>query len=385
MGAEREGRERVGDLDGTYRDNDGVWSLKGAVEDVTSPVAVSIVMSGFIELGRRFRDLRAAESEQGDGEVTDILSSLGQFVWDTSVGWTELLERPRVVILAEAGSGKTAEMREQERRMLEEGRSAFYVQLETLDKEPMTGLFSQAERQRFDAWKGGGQESGWFFLDAFDELKLARGTLDRALRRFSVDVGGALGRARVIVSGRPSDWRSSVDLATVQDRLPVPETGSQVEPGVTEDELAEPGSRQGGEMVRFRDGEKGDSDGNDVWIVKMLPMEAGQIAEFAEGRGVRKVSAFLKEIEQQNAWDFARRPLDLADLVSNWTRLGRFGTRAEQHEANVNAKLKDDSERADHDVLSDRQARCGAEWLALGPTLTRTWSILGAQRGSLPG
>lgn len=333
-------------------------------------------MSGFIELGRRFRDLRAAESEQGDGEVTDILSSLGEFGWETSVGWTELLERPRVVILAEAGSGKTAEMREQERRMLEEGRSAFYVQLETLDKEPMTGLFSQAERQRFDAWKGGGQEPGWFFLDAFDELKLARGTLDRALRRFSVDVGGALGRARVIISGRPSDWRSSVDLATVQDRLPVPETGSQVEPSVTEDELAEPVSHQGGEMVRFRDEEKGDSDGNDVWIVKMLPMEAGQIAEFAEGRGVRHVSAFLKEIEQQNAWDFARRPLDLADLVSNWTRLERFGTRAEQHEANVNAKLKDDSERADHDVLSDRQARCGAEWLALGLTLTRTWSIL---------
>ena len=108
-------------------------------------------MTEFIELGRRFRDLRAAEFEQGEIEVTEVLSSLGEFGLDTSVGWTELLDHPRVVILAEAGSRKTAEMKEQARRMREEGRIAFCVALESLDKEPMTSLFSQAEQQRFDA------------------------------------------------------------------------------------------------------------------------------------------------------------------------------------------------------------------------------------------
>ena len=343
-------------------------------------MAEPIVMTEFIELGRRFRDLRAAEFEQSDTEVTDILSSLGEFGLDASFGWTELLGHPRVVILAEAGSGKSAEMKEQERRMLVEGRIAFYVALESLDTEPMTNLFSQAEQQRFEAWKGGGQEPGWFFLDAVDELKLAKGKLDRALRRFAADVGGALGRAWVVISGRPSDWRSSVDLATVQDRLPVPEKGSLVEQGAPEDGLAEPFARQGAETVRFGDEEPRASDGSVVRTVKMLPMNDGQIADFAEGRGVSNAAAFLEEVERHNAWEFARRPLDLTDLVTNWTRLGRLGTRAEQHEANVTAKLKDDPDRADHDVLSDSQARCGAEWLALGLTLTRGLTILSPER-----
>ena len=78
----------------------------GLAEDITTPMVVSIAMTGFIELGRRFCDLRASEFEQDEIEDTAILSSLGEFGLDTSVGWTELLDHPRVVILAEAGSGK---------------------------------------------------------------------------------------------------------------------------------------------------------------------------------------------------------------------------------------------------------------------------------------
>ena len=85
--------------------------------------------------------------------------------------------------------------------------------------------------------------------------------------------------------------------------------------------------------------------------------------------------AFLDEIARQNAWTFARRPLDLTQLIATWTSLGRLGTRAEQHEANVTAKLKDDPERPDRHVLTDTQARLGAERLALALALTRTRTI----------
>ena len=93
----------------------------------------------------------------------------------------------------------------------------------------------------------------WFFLDAVDELKLAKGKLDRALRRFSSEVGGALDRVRAIISGRPSDWRSSVDLATVQERLPVPKKDREVEEDAPENEKAEPFGRRRVESVRVRD------------------------------------------------------------------------------------------------------------------------------------
>ena len=77
----------------------------------------------------------------------------------------------------------------------------------------------------------------------------------------------------------------------------------------------------------------------------MLPMNDSQIMEFAKHRGVKNADAFLEEIERENAWDFARRPLDLADLVENWGKSGRLGTRAEQHETNATAKLRDDPDR----------------------------------------
>ena len=271
-------------------------------------------------------------------------------------------------------------MKEQKRRIVGEGRIAFYVELASLDQKRMTCFFSQADRQRFEAWKAGGHESAWFFLDAVDELKLAKGKLDWALRRFSSEVGGALDRVRAIISGRPSDWRSSVDLATVQERLPVPKKDREVEEDAPEDEKAEPFGRRRVESVRVRDEGQGDSDRNVVRTVKLLPMSDGQIADFAEGHGVTNATAFLEEVARHDAWDFARRPLDLTDLVRSWTSLGRLGTRAEQHEGNVNARLKEVPDRGDDDVLSDSQARCGAEWLALGLTLTRRRTILSPEQ-----
>ena len=86
-------------------------------------------------------------------------------------------------------------------------------------------------------------------------------------------------------------------------------------------------------------------------------------------------AAFLAEVARQKAWTFARRPLDLADLIATWTSEGSLGTRALQHEVNVTAKLKDGPDRPDRDVLSDAQARCGAERLALALALTRTRTI----------
>ena len=60
-----------------------------------------------------------------------------------------------------------------------------------------------------------------------------------------------------------------------------------------------------------------------------------------------------------------------------WSSTGRLGTRAEQHETNASAKLRDDHdpERPDRDVLADAQARLGAERLALALALTRTRTI----------
>ena len=298
----------------------------------------------FIELNRRFRRVTNAELED-----TERFVFLDQRGLGPGIGWADLLKHRRVVLLAEAGAGKTTEMKRQVERLVQEGRFAFFLPLENLDKEPVVDILSSVEEEGFKAWKADDGASAWFSLDAVDELKLTEGKLDRALRRLFKDIDGHIHRAQVIISCRPSDWRPATDLATVEHRLPVP-TGD----GETLVQSSERAFAQ---------------------TVEMLPMNDPQIRHFAEKSGVIDSTEFIAEIRQQNAWIFAGRPLDLSDLIGTWRSSGHLGTRSEQHETNVKSKLKDDPGRPDRGVLNDAKAQLGAGCLALALTLTRTRSI----------
>ena len=329
-------------------------------------------MTGFIDLQRRFHEL--SDSDLEDTESLLIWSGSG---YGPDIGWSELLQYARVILLAEAGVGKTAEMQQQANRLAGEGRFAFFVALESLDRERIAELLSVAEEERLGQWKADGKEPAWFFLDAVDELKLTEGKLDRALNRLSREIDGHLERARIIISCRPSDWRPDSDLNTVQHRLPVPEVhrDSSVRPSeeVFIDALR---SEYGGPSHATGEEEEVPSRGA-VRTVAMLPMSDEQIKRFAGWRGLNDMAAFLAEIARQDAWVFARRPLDLNDLIGTWASTGRLGTRVEQHETNLTAKLRDDHdpERPDRGVLADARARLGAERLALALALTRTRTI----------
>ena len=75
-------------------------------------------MMEFIDLQRQFHDV----PKDAEREDTEHLVSLSQYEFGPSFGWSELLKRKRVILLAEAGSGKTKEMEEQAKRLAQEGR-----------------------------------------------------------------------------------------------------------------------------------------------------------------------------------------------------------------------------------------------------------------------
>ena len=328
-------------------------------------------MMEFVDLQRRFHELSDSELED-----TESLLSWSGSEFGPDIGWSELLRYPRVILLAEAGSGKTVEMQEQANRLAREGRFAFFLPLESLDGDPIADIISAAEEEQFDQWKTDGKERAWFFLDAVDELKLTDGKLDRALNRLSKAIDGRLGCARIIISCRPSDWRPGSDLNTVQHRLPVPEVrrNSPVRP--PEEVFIDALRNEHGDRPHVDPEEDESPNQGTVRTVVMLPMNDRQIKVFAEWRGMNDPAAFLAEIARQDASIFARRPLDLTDLIEVWSRSERLGTRAEQHEANIAAKLKEyDPGRPDRGVLADTKARLGAERLALALALTRTRTI----------
>lgn len=323
-------------------------------------------MTRFVNLDRRFRDL--TPDERKDPELLDSWSAFGSL---DSVGWPELLEAPRVVLLAEAGSGKTCEMEQQATRLREERCFAFFIPIEQLDRDAFPDILSADDQRAFDTWKLEGQAPAWFFLDAVDELKLTTGKLDRVLKKFAKALDVSLDRARVIVSCRPSDWRPQVDLEAMRKTLPLPlrQPAVLLEPDKA---FLAPLRREQGRAATNPENEH---NGTDIRTVVMCRLDNHRIRQFAASLNVQDPAGFFTEIDRQNAWLFAHRPLDLQELVATWNTSRHLGTRTEQHENNIRHKLRDDPERRDRGVLPAERAREGAERLALALALTRTRTI----------
>ena len=321
----------------------------------------------FIELNRRFRNI--TEEELGNPE---LLFSFGErFLHSTTDDWAKLLESRRVVLLAEAGSGKTEEMREQASKLKEKGKYAFYADLAPLDRESLPDLLSADDEHAFTTWKAENNSPAWFFLDSVDELKLTQGKLKRAVNRFAKDVYGLLNRVHVVISCRPSDWKFDLDLEAVQDALPIPSVESASDDLTGEELFLAPFRRD-----EERQQKESADETNEVRTMIMLPLTPGQIETYARNCGVQDAEDFMEEIHQQEAWLFANRPLDCENIVRIWNDKKELGTRPQQHEANIAEKLKDDPDRADNNLLSNDKAKEGAERLALSLALTRTRTIL---------
>ncbi|GLK69793.1 NACHT domain-containing protein [Hansschlegelia plantiphila] len=325
-------------------------------------------MSDFIPLYRRFHDL--TEKELADPEAL----ALTEYVPWAKTGWPEVLASKRVVVLAEAGSGKTEEMRQQAKRMVGEGKAAFFVPLERLGRERLRDCLDADEEARLDAWMADATAPGYFFLDAVDELKLTAGKLDQALMRFAKDVGGSLDRTHVVISCRPNDWWHSIDAVAVGERLAVREKAKHEELKDAEQTFLEALRRR--ETSRTTDDNAAPKEPATpaLRIVALLPLGNEQIQKFAERR-IADAEAFLEEIGRQQAWTFARRPLDLIELIDLWKSRRRLGTRLDQHEASISARLKDAAGRLDYGALTDQKARDRAERLALALELTRTRTL----------
>jgi len=113
---------------------------------------------------------------------------------DGSFGWPELLAKRRVVILAEAGSGKTEELMEQARLQTAAGKFALYATVQDVGRDGLVRAIRAADRVRLEAWRRT-DEPGWFFIDSIDEAKLDHIRLERALRAIADAIIGVEGRA----------------------------------------------------------------------------------------------------------------------------------------------------------------------------------------------
>lgn len=310
-----------------------------------------------IKIERTFRDI--PDDKISEEDQTDFLADLGYHRGST---WDDLLCSSRILIISEAGAGKTYECRELRKQLWEAGEPAFYLELATLaQSSSVHDMLDHDETIRFDAWLASQSDVATFFLDSIDELKLTLGSFEVALKRLAKALQGQLRRVRIVITSRPIP----IDEQLFRDILPIPPAPEDI------------GTSQEFANIAMGKAKKAEekSTAKEWRNVALMPLSDDQIREMAEKFGVPDVDGLLAAIRQHNAQEFARRPQDLIELCADWRDHRRIRTHREQVASNIAIKLKPRAEGKEKTALSHDKALEGASRLALAALLTRKLTL----------
>lgn len=280
-------------------------------------------------------------------------------------GWDELLKSRRVIMISEAGSGKTFECRSQQRERFAAGEHSFYFDLGSLSENPISELMGSKEQIRFDEWLASQSAIATIFLDSIDELKLTRGSMERALKRIERELRGNLQRATFVITTRPVPF----DIQKIREHLSFFEfIQCEASAGAFADVAMG--------VAKINSESRKDGECPPVWrIVSLTPLSEDQIVELAREQGISDPVELIRDIKNRNAEEFSQRPQDLIELCTDWRDCKRIRRHREQLENNVRIKLLPRKEPGEKVQLSHERALDGASRLALAALLTRRLTI----------
>lgn len=282
-------------------------------------------LDDFIDLHRTFLDLTISDHDGDEAKMVRL------FAREASTQWTDLLNEPRVVVLAEAGSGKTEEIRHVCRRQRNEGKPAFFLRIEHVVDDFETS-FEEGNLEEFEAWLKSGDQ-GWLFLDSVDEARLRDPKdFERAIRCIGKRIERALQRTHIVITGRTEAWRPTTDLllcrtnlrwdapATAPDEVPTPQGEYAV--------AAKAAATQANKQSPFR-------------IVTLEDLHGAQVETFAVAKGVTDIKAFTTAVERAEAWPHTTRPLDLVETIEFWNDNQRIGSRLDLMTSSIAKRLEE--------------------------------------------
>jgi hypothetical protein len=330
-------------------------------------------MEPHVNLDRKFHQTSGKETS----EEIEQLANYSDSKYSSSLDWPGLLNRMRVVVLAEAGAGKTYEMKGRSSLLRQNGKYAFFFPLEALTDRSINDILDTGEETDFLKWKADDTSEAWFFFDARDELVLRGESLEKAIHQIKRALDGRLERAHILFSSRPSDWRPSLDNELVNRLKPEPKPFDPItKQSLFGDEAAfweaftprkqpQRASQTEDPKIRY-----------DIVNVVLLPLSRTLIRQFAEAFKAEPLDGFLSALTEGNLWNYANRPQDLIELIEKWNADRELGTASELVETYITAKIRDGSrEESVLCKLPDEKAREGAERLALALSLTKQMVI----------
>ncbi|WP_019099820.1 NACHT domain-containing protein [Pseudomonas putida] len=291
----------------------------------------------FIQLNRTFSKILIDADVTDDANLNVRLGRSGTLIW------SDLLAHHRVVLLAEAGSGKTEEIRNIAHRLRSEGKPAFFLRIERV-KDFFEGAFEVGTYDEFTTWCRSGTE-GWILMDSVDEAKL-RSPFDFevAMRKIGLIAKQAAGNAHIVITCRLSAWRPKTDLALCQGEFPF--LSSSAAPARASDPASP------------------------FLLVTLDDIQGDQVDRLLDATGVVDKESFKAATERTEARALTTRPLDFLELVKFWKTEGKIGTRYELIRSSIDRRLREhDSNRSHSMPIAPKRLREGARLAALATTL----------------
>lgn len=300
-------------------------------------------MTSHIPLDRQFSPVPKSQEEAEKDEILTFWGHVEPRTWD------DMFREFRCVVLAEAGAGKTEELRHQAGLLAGQGKPSFFIRIEDIGAD-FYESFEIGEETQFSTWLQSTEEA-WFFLDSVDEARLDNPrTFEVALRRFVKGIKRGAHRAHIYLSSRPYAWRPKDDRRLLDEILFL---AAPQKKGL--DEAGQQSNPQSA-----------------LTIYTMRPLDKERIRRFCVARAVDDIDRLLREIERANLWSLAERPFDLEGILAKWAEDRALGGRLELLRHNIDKRLRDDHscDRAQRQPLNLERAREGARRLAAAVVLS---------------
>lgn len=306
-----------------------------------------------VDLLRTFT--RPSKQSEDDDDWTTYLDAAHD-----KLTWSDLHEKRVVVVVGEAGIGKTTEFKDETARLKTQGKVAFFIELSQLALSDSWELALGQSELAFEAW----QQStavAYFFLDAVDEARLtSHAALKKALRVVHANLRQNFSRVHIIISSRWTDWSIEDVQATVKELLlePIDRACRKSALGATE-------VPQGSATPPSYD-ELSVEESAEIFVASLAPLSILEAQKLASAWGVPNEKEFWSAISDGAYESLATRPLDLNWMVEVWKGKRSLGTYQELIKGSVASRLQETnpSYNASEAVLSPAQLREGAELLA---------------------
>jgi hypothetical protein len=273
--------------------------------------------------------------------------------------WSDLHENLLVVVLGEAGIGKTVEFQNEASRLVKNGKHAFFISLNQLPDSASWQLAIAGYEAELCRWEAG-DDIGYFFLDSVDEARLvSHGAYERALTVVQKELGPRLHRVRIAISSRVTDWATPAVQSAIEIRL-AKSIGQALSSKAVTAPLGTP------QAVTVKLAGISTPTVVEVLAVELDSLQMSEARRCAAAFGVQAEGNFWDAV-LAGSYDFmASRPLDLQWMVALWNQRRTLGTYTELIEANIHNRLREVNENyvADGETLSLDELKTGAVGLA---------------------